>query len=86
MDTNDYGVSLFKIRWHWFYMGRVQLINWFRQWLRYDKKFDQFREYIHSTWMSEAAIFPRDLWNLIDDESKTHTNNIGEAYSHKIIN
>ena len=35
--------------------------------------------------MSETAIFSRDLWNFIDDES-THTNNISEAYNHKINN
>ena len=50
-----------------------------------NKKFDQFREYLDRTWMSETAIFSRDLWNFIDDES-THTNNISEAYNHKINN
>ena len=44
-----------------------------------NKKFDQFREYLNKTWMSEQATFDRSIWNFHNDE-KSRTNNISETY------
>ncbi len=48
-----------------------------------NKKFEQFREYLYSTWLSETALFPRSIWSFHNDD-KTRTNNISETYNHKI--
>jgi len=48
-----------------------------------NKKFEQFREYLYDTWLSETALFPRSIWNF-HNVDKTRTNNISETYNHKI--
>ena len=47
------------------------------------KRFDKLLKYLNDFWIKTNSVFPKEIWNLHDQDSH-RTNNITETYNKKL--